>query len=540
MDEVRTGVSEGQDRRAHRPDLSRRSLSRRQFMYGGGGLVALGLAGLAGFDSGGRRYSTARPATQRTPVTALRFADAASVGLVEAHSFVTRPDLQPPVVSITTYSKGWEDASPSFIFLATKGYIGPDPGQPGLLITDRRGRVVWFKPISTASPFDFNVQTYKGQPTLTWWQGKVSPAGVGYGEGQMADSSYGMTKTVQAGNGLQADLHELKMTSAGTALITAYEATTTNMSSIGGPSKGSVLASHAQEIDLATGKVLLDWNSLDHVALDESFSGLPSGKAKGTPMDYFHINSVQEMENGNLLISGRNTWALYEVDRSTGQVLWRLNGKRSNFTMEAGSHFYWQHHARGHSNGIFTVFDDGGSPPEEKQSRGLVLFVDNKTRHVTLKQAYLNPAAFMAANQGSVQLVEDGRVFVGWGNQPYFSEFAPDGTILMDGQLPLNVQSYRAYTYDWTGNPSEPPQIAVRADPAGGSVVYASWNGATEIDNWTVLAGTAASRLEPLGSQEWAGFETSIAVNSTGPYFSAVAVDSRGRQLGRSSVVKAQ
>ena len=209
------------------------------------------------------------------------------------------------------------------------------------------------------------MQSYKGQPTLTWWQGKVGP-GIGYGVDQMANSQYNTTKTIRAGHGLQADLHELVITSAGTALITAYQTTTTNLSPLGGPRKGPVYACHAQEIDLVSGKVLFDWNSLSHVALNESYLGLPSGKAKGTPVDYFHINSVQELQNGNLLICARNTWALYEVDRSTGKILWRLNGKRSDFTMGAGSHFYWQHHAVPYANGLFTVFDDGSSPPRRE------------------------------------------------------------------------------------------------------------------------------------------------------------------------------
>jgi hypothetical protein len=533
MDELRSSATEGHDFNVENPLWDKRYMSRRQLIYGAGGLMALGLAGLTGLDPG-RRSSTARLGTQENRATTLKLADAVSVGNV--HSFVSRPDLQPPVVNIDTYSQWWQDASPQYIFLGTKGYIGPAPGQPGLMIVDRAGHLIWFKP--TESPFNFNMEPYKGQPTLTWWQGKVGP-GIGYGVGEMANNQYNTTKTIRAGNGLQADLHELQITSAGTALITAYQTTTTDLRPLGGPSKGPVYASHAQEIDLTTGKVLFDWNSLSHVALNESFLGLPSGKAKGTPVDYFHINSVQELQNGNLLISARNTWALYEVDRSTGKVLWRLNGKRSNFTMGAGSHFYWQHHAVPHANGLFTVFDDGSSPPEEKQSLGLLLFVDAKGKHVSLKQAYTNPAGFMAANQGSVQLLADGRVFVGWGNQPYFSEFAPNGTLLMDGQLPMNVQSYRAFTYDWTGKPSEPPQVAVRANPAGGFVVYASWNGATEVQRWMVLAGTVASRLEPVGSQGWADFETAIAVNSSGPKFCAVALDGGGKELGRSSVVSA-
>ena len=200
--------------------------------------------------------------------------------------------------------------------------------------------------------------------------------------------------------------------------------------------------------------MLFDWNSLDHVPVAESFQPVPGKPSKALPYDYFHIHSVSEMPNGNLLVSARNTWAFYEIDRFSGKVLWRLNGKRSDFTMGAGSHFYWQHRSRANPGGTFTVFDDGASPPEEKQSRGLLLDVDTKAMHVGLKQAYLHPAGFIAANQGSVQLLSDGRVFVGWGNQPHFSVFGPDGGLLVDGELPLNIQSYRAFTHDWTGRPS--------------------------------------------------------------------------------------
>jgi hypothetical protein len=514
------------------------AVSRRRFLYGLGGAAAFAGTGLAGFEwphPAKRQAAKLERSTAHAPSTA-DAANTSAQAFGDVHAFVTRPDLQPQRVSVTSYQAGAENLGPRFIFLATKGYIGPAPGQPGLMIIDRRGRLVWFSPVTAGKvPFDFNVQEYRGQPVITWWEGKA-PFGVGFGTGYWAGSSYGPAHPVQAGDGLKADLHELNITSRGTALITAYQQTTADLSAVGGPKRGPIFASHAQEVDLATGKVLFDWDSLEHVPISESFRPLPSGKQKNTPYDYFHINSIAEMPNGNLLISARNTWALYQVDRSNGNVVWRLNGKKSDFTMGPGSHFYWQHHARFFAGGLLTVFDDGASPPEEKQSRGLLLQVDTKAMHVSLRRAYLHPAGFIAANQGSVQVLPDGRVFVGWGNQPYFTEFSSSGEVLLDGELPVNIQSYRAFTYDWVGRPADPPQAAARANPAGGYVVYASWNGATEIDRWLILGGAHSSSLEPVGSQKWAGFETVIAVNPPGRYLQAVALDSAGRQLGRSAV----
>ena len=497
-------------------------LNRRQFLPAAAGAAAAGVAGLAGYELRGSGKPE-QPSRQPSPIQAES----------PAETFVTRPDLQPPAVAVTRFASYAASAdSPRFILLAPASDLPGGRTQAGLMVVDRQGRLVWFQPTPSSEPFDLNVQPYRGRPVLTWWQGAVRSAH-GYGNGEMADGSYRTIATIRAGDGLQADLHELQLTSAGTALITAYEQTTTSLSALGGPRRAPVFVGHAQEIDLSTGKVLLDWNSLEHVGVEESNQPLPP---TGGPFDYFHINSISEMDDGNLLISARNTWTLYKVDRSSGKVIWRLNGKRSDFSLSPAARFYWQHHARPHGGSALTVFDNAG-PKRERQSRGLLLALDERSRRVELTRAYTHPAGFLANTLGSVQLLPDGRVFVGWGDQPYFSEFAPDGTLLLDGQLPFATRSYRAFTADWVGRPGDAPRIVSRANPAGGFVVHVSWNGATEIDRWVVLAGPDRSSLEPVGSQAWSGFETGIAVNSTGPYFAAAALDSRGRELGRSQLV---
>jgi hypothetical protein len=139
-----------------------------------------------------------------------------------------------------------------------------------------------------------------------------------------------------------------------------------------------------------------------------------------------------------------------------------------------------------------------------------------------------------------MQVLANGQVLVGWGNLPYFSEFSADGTLIMDGQFPVGDQSYRTFAADWTGHPTDKPAVAARVNPAGGSAVYASWNGATELDTWTVLAGQTANALEKAGSQRRSGFETMITVNSAGPYFAVTAVDASGHPLGRSATVRIQ
>jgi len=107
----------------------------------------------------------------------------------------------------------------------------------------------------------------------------------------------------------------------------------------------------------------------------------------------------------------------------------------------------------------------------------------------------------------------------------------------MDGQFPVGDQSYRAFTANWTGHPTDQPAIVAEANPAGGSTVYASWNGATEVDSWTVLAGSSAIGLRRIGTQKRARFETAITVNTEGPYFAVAANDASGNVLARSATV---
>ena len=156
----------------------------------------------------------------------------------------------------------------------------------------------------------------------------------------------------------------------------------------------------------------------------------------------------------------------------------------------------------------------------------------------TLQRSYVHPAGLAAANQGSMQVLADGQVLVGWGNLPYFSQFSAGGTLILDGQFPVGDQSYRAFTAAWTAHPADKPAAAARANPAGGSVVYASWNGATEVKTWTVLAGKTADALARVGSQQRSGFETTVTVSSAGPFFAVTAQDADGHVLSQSATVQ--
>jgi Arylsulfotransferase (ASST) len=498
--------------------------SRRQLLKRAGTAAV----GIAGFSAAG--LSVAGCGTRAAARTV-----SDSFAIKGVRRFESRPDLAPPVVSLSTTKS---PSDPGFIMLAT---VASGPGQGGTMILRTSGELVWFKPDVNSSKMDFNVQTFQGEPVLTWWEGRVLGAGYGEGVGMIADASYQTIHKVNAANGLMADLHELNLTPRGTALITAYRQRPADLSAVGGPVKGYVLSGVAQEIDIASGKLLFEWDSWDHVPLAESMQPFHyRNKAFGIvnrPFDYFHINSLSLAPDGDLLISSRNCWTVYKVSRTTGKIVWRMNGKKSDYTFGPGARFYWQHHVRAFGDDKMTVFDNGADPVEEKHSRAIVLNIDNDKKHVTLANQYIHPGAVLLSDaMGSAQLLPDGRMFVGWGTHPYFSEFASDGKLLLDGQITKGDPSFRAFLADWSGDPIERPAISAQSRSQG-TTVYASWNGATKVASWTIYAGSSYTSLKALGSVNRTDFETAAVVSDEGPFFAVQANDAAGHALARSATV---
>jgi hypothetical protein len=445
-------------------------------------------------------------------------------------SFRSRPDLRPPTVTVTAHSPA---ASAGELFLAP--YSGP--GQYGPMILDESGALVWFKALPSGTrAADFRVQSYEGRPVLSWWQDPLVTGAVSKAGEVIANSSYQTIATLRAGNGYQPDLHEFQLTPRGTALITVFDGINCDLASVGGPADGAVADTLLQEIDVRTGLVRYEWHSLDHVALAESYASARHASMV-KPFDYFHINSIDVQPNGDLLISARNTWAAYDVAPRSGKVRWRLEGKRSSFAMGPGTRTAWQHDARRQPDGTITFFDNGASPSVHSQSRAIALRLDTARMTAALVRAEDHATRLVAGSQGNVQALAGGDWMVGWGEVPYFTEFGGAGQLLFDAHLPSGYESYRVYRLPWIGHPATRPALSVGGP---GSVLYASWNGASGLAAWRLLAGARPAALSAAGgSVSRTGFETAIAVpRGAGPYVAVQALDAGGAVIGVSAAVK--
>jgi EmrB/QacA subfamily drug resistance transporter len=484
-----------------------------------------------------------------------------------AYSFVTEPGLHPPKIR-ATYHAPSSALAPGYIFTANFYDLNEPPivGQSGPLILDRNLQPVWFQPVpEKVVASNLALQTYEDKPALSWWQGRVTNTGATEtGEDVVVNSHYQTVATLKATGGWVFTLHEF-LISGEDAWVTANRNIPMDLSKYGGAYNGALVDSAVQEYNLKTGKLLYSWDALKHIPLSESQASLPTN---GFPWDAYHVNAIDLVGNGTFLVSMRDTWSAYLVDIATGRIEWTLGGRGSSFKLGPGAAFEWQHDVKLQPDSTVSLFDDhccqltGGGTyvSPSAPSRGLVLKLDPQAHTATRVSEYSLGKGFDAEYMGDTQPLANGNVLVGWGSEPYFTEYSRSGKLLAEGELPGPDLTYRATLEQWSGQPLTPPAGGARTT-GGRTTVYASWNGATEVASWRVLAGpgtgggsasgsgsgsgtgagtaAGAGSLTAVATAAKTGFETAIpvpqsAAQSGSERFELQALNARGRAIGTS------
>jgi hypothetical protein len=454
------------------------------------------------------------------------FPSATAPGVTE-QSFQSEPSLHPPVV--TVHQAAGSASAPGYLFAAP--FDGP--AQWGPMIFDSAGNLVWFHQVPAGEDAaDFRTQVYNGRNDLTWWQGHTIILGYGLGEDVIADANYKTVTTVRAGNGMPTDEHEFTVLPNGAALVIGYIPVRWNLSSAGGPAGGTAVDCAVQEVDIHTGLVMWEWRALGHVDVSQSYSKAPTNS--GGYYDYFHLNSAQVLNEGNVVISARNTWGVYDISGKDGHIVWQVGGKKSTFALGAGAQFAYQHNALLLSSDTLSVFDDEGAPTVNAPSRGEIVKLDVHHKTATLDRQFVrSPGPLTTGSQGDLQSLPNGGWMVGWGGLPNFTEFDAAGNVVYDAQLPAGF-SYRVYRLPWAGQPLTPPALAVK-----GATAYASWNGATTVASWQLLTGSSAAHMSVVSTTPRGGFETAIPAPAGAALYQVRALSSAGKTLGTSKTVPA-
>ncbi len=412
-----------------------------------------------------------------------------------------------PAITVTRPAA---NTAPGLIFAGTFSVAAPGVSSY-LMILDNAGQPVYYQKLPNNVSFDF----------------KALPDGtLSYFDNQRAafvilDSTYHEVAAVRAGSAVTAlDGHELQLLKNGHYLILAGQNVTVDMSHYvnGGNPQAQVLQQIIQEVDRA-GNLYWEWPILQHVPVTATNQSLTAAN-----IDYSHCNAIEDDTldtSGNVLLSCRHLDSIMKINRSTGQILWRLGGKENNFHFIAGPgispneplNFYYQHDIRRLPNGHISLFDNHNNPGPTN-SRVLEYALDEQTMTATLVRALHHAPDVFSPFMGNAQLLPNGNTMVGWGGNltPSLTEYHADGSPAFEVDFADPLVSYRAFRFPWTGHPIWPPALVLRP-AAGGVTLTFSWNGATDVASYRILGGATVAAAHLLKEQpKAAGFETAATL----------------------------
>ncbi|KAF5862735.1 hypothetical protein ETB97_011182 [Aspergillus alliaceus] len=485
--------------------------------------------------------------------------------------FKSRPDLAPPRLNITIPAA--PDVEKGYLFVAPFAGFPDEPGemhgprQAAPYIFRDDGELIWSGyGYYSIWATNFQKARWKGKDILFSFEGDHN-AGYGHGHGHttILDQHYETIRELRAGNHKLTDKHEFHIINEETALIQIYQPVPKDLTRWGAsPDQKWIVDAIFQEIDIETGELLFEWSSLEHVLPDEAILPINPGQAgsgynSSDAWDYFHINSVDKDSEGNYLISARDACAVHKINGTTGEIIWRLGGIKSDFDLGPNVKFCFQHHARFVSKDgdieVISLYDNSAHGTENGRghevhthpfSQGKIIEINTATWKASIVQAFHPPDGLLSKSQGSTQLLPNGNALVNWGSEGALTEFRPDGTPIfhtyMDsGFLGLGVENYRGFRYNWTGLPNESPAI-VSLENDRGTTVYVSWNGDTETKVWRFYHVTDEyGSRQYLGETRRNGFETFFSLDSrTVHAVSAEAIGATGHVLTSTGIVKTE
>ncbi len=336
------------------------------------------------------------------------------------------------------------------------------PIDPGLF-------VVSFRPSRDSRPW---VIAFDHEGVPRWWytpgtralwgqileDGTVSWArsfGDGYGlDPRMAHEvrsvSGKLLRTVRT-KGEIVDGHEFRELGNGSILVDTYApGARVDLSRFGGPESASAVFAEIQEID-PKGHVAWRWNSRRHVGLDETGRWWRnvlsnSKRTEGvTTFDPVHVNSIEPRGEDEVVVSMRHTDAIYGIERTTGNVVWKLGGTETPESLRvvgdpAEKLFGGQHDARVGENGDLSVYDNGKDRP--RRPRVVSYSIDLERGTATYLGQLNDPQVETSHCCGSARPLPGGGWLVSWGDNPLVTAF--DGSERVAFRLWLPVSTFRA------------------------------------------------------------------------------------------------
>lgn len=324
---------------------------------------------------------------------------------------------------------------PGYFFLGTVS--NKSRANEFIAMYDNRAQPVFYRELLGNTPSDFKMQL----------NGNLSYHGRTNWEFYELNPFFEVVDTIRAGNGMLADNHELLILENNHKFLLVHDPQLVDMSLIvpGGNPMATVIGLIVQELD-ENNNVVFQWRSWDHFEITDAADRI---NLIGSIIDYVHGNSIELDTDSTMIISCRNMDEVTRINRISGEIIWRLGGKRNQFEFDDSSHlFCHQHDARIiPGNGNLSVFDNGNCHDPQYSSAAEYLLDTDAMTATLIKRLRSTPDIF-GSFMGNAQRLENGRTVVGWGSGiPSITEFDESGEIAL--QFSFNNINYRAFKFDW-------------------------------------------------------------------------------------------
>jgi hypothetical protein len=426
------------------------------------------------------------------------------------HDSYELPGDFPPIDVIVN-----DNPADGHVFISDFAFAPSSPYSGFLMILENDGTPVFFREMPT-SAWDF-----KKQPNgfLTYYLAD------GRGYYFEMDNTYTVVDSFSMGNGYTADRHDFQMLPNGHSLMIAYDPQEVDMSGIveGGDPHATVIGLIVQELD-SSKNVVFQWRSWDHIPITDSAVNLTRPR-----VDYVHGNAVELDFDGHILVSSRHLDEVTKIDRSTGEIIWRMGGKANQFTLAGDTQWFsHQHDIRRLPGGDITLWDNGNSNTP-RRSRPVEYALDEANKVATRVWEYRDPAGRFGSAMGSAQRLPNGNTFMSWGtSNPNATEVRPDGTKVYEMSFPSMLYTYRAFRFEWSGVAARP--YAWTTDSNDRLMLWFDKFGDETVDTYVAYRGDPDGSMTPVGWTRDHGIPVRNFTEGDTLYLRVKAVDAHGNE----------
>jgi len=397
------------------------------------------------------------------------------------------------------------NSSPGYLFLDTG-----NGSKPYTMILNNNGLPIWYR--------RGRMENFKTEQNHLITGYLDSPLGGFYA----FDQNFNYVQTFQTTNGYLTDRHELKVLTDGSYLMLGVRLNTVDMSKYvaGGRTNAVVTEGVVQEFT-AAGELIFQWRAWDHYDIRDGTADFP------------HFNAIDIDEDGHILVSARHLSETTKINRNTGEIIWRLSGRKSSFTFlnDPLNGTSYQHSISALGNGRYMVFDNGNNH-NPQVSRAVEYQLNLTNRTATMVWQFRDTPEKFSGFMGNAQRLPNGNTLINWVYDKIV-EVDSNGAKHFEMNLVGFNTLYRVYRFPWEGV-VKVPYLIIEPYLDNTTLLFNKF-GDTNVAYYRIYGGTTPQPTNLLATSSTTLKRLTNLENGRLYYFRVTAVDKGGVESGYSN-----